>query len=197
MKNTWADKFTKKAKLEGYRARSAFKLIEINKKYKIINKGDIVLDIGAAPGSWLQVASEAVGPKGRVLGIDLQPIGMFAKNVETVVGDITKQESIDIVISKLNKINVVLCDIAPSTTGVEDADQYASLLLSETSFEVAKKVLKKGGKFICKIFQSREADEFIKEARKHFETCRVVKPLASRKHSKEVYFLGIRYAPTK
>lgn len=194
MKNSEGDKFTILAKQVGYLARSAYKLLDINKKFNIMRQGDTVLDIGSAPGSWLQVASGAVGSSGKIVGIDIEPIGEIAKNVTVLTGNINKPEIIEKIIHTLNgKANVVLSDIAPQTTGIVATDQYASLSLSEAAFELAKKVLKKGGNFVCKIFQGPGFDQLLLDVRKHFHKTTCVKPVASRKRSKEVYIIGISF----
>ena len=183
------DKFAQRAMREGYRARSAYKLLDIQRKYKIMRRGNAVLDIGAAPWSWLQVASKAVGAKGKVVGIDLKPIARVAQNVKTIVGDITKPEAEEELRAE-GKFDVVLCDIAPSTTGRKEADQFASIYLSEQAFRIAKNVLRRGGNFICKVFHGKGFEEFYADVRKHFKKCRTVKPEGSRKRSREIYIVG-------
>lgn len=192
MKNTWADKFTFKARQEGYFARSVYKLDEIDKRFKLLRRGDNVLDIGAAPGSWLQYASKKIG-NGKAIGVDLEAIRKIAPNVETIVCDITAPECVNLISEKIKKVDVVLCDIAPSTTGIRSADQYRSTMLSGQAFEIAKKFLKANGKFACKVFQGPEFDEFYKEVKLHFDKVKTYKPIGSRKRSKEVYVVGLGF----
>lgn len=193
MKNTWADKFTRRAKDEGYLARSAYKLIEIDKHFKILKRGNYVLDIGAAPGSWLQYTSIKVGLRGRIIGVDLEPIKAIGPNVRTIICDITEPECVDLISERVKNVDVVLCDIAPSTTGIRASDQYRSTMLSGQAFELAKKFLKEKGKFVCKVFQGPEFDDFYKDVKKYFDRTKIYKPVGSRKRSKEVYVVGIGF----
>ena len=176
------DSYFHKAKREGYFARSAYKLLEINKKYKLIKHGDKVLDIGCSPGSWTQVAFE-LGAE-RVVGIDLTLSKIRDKKFEFIHGNF---EIVDID----DKFDVVLSDVAPSTTGHMDAE--ISIDLSERAFETAKKVLKKNGNFVCKVFQGKGFEELIRKIRKDFEFFKISKPKASRKSSRETYIIGKIY----
>jgi len=178
------DKFYHKAKEEGYRARSAYKLIEINKKYNLIKKDSDVLDIGCAPGGWLQVVKKI--STGRVVGVDIVAIEKI-EGVEFILGDI-KSVKIE------GKFDVVLSDIAPKTSGQRERDQYISFELSKMSLEVARKVLKKGGSFLVKTFQSEETNDLVKEMKKYFEFVKRVSPKSSREGSKEVYLVGLGFS---
>ncbi|MBW2987206.1 RlmE family RNA methyltransferase [Candidatus Woesearchaeota archaeon] len=190
------DKFAIRAKREGYRSRAAYKLKDINKKYKLIKKGDYVLDLGCAPGSWMQIISKIVGSKGYVLGVDISKMEEFKEShVEFIQQDITKDEIIDMIKSAIKdklkdkKFNAVTSDMAPSTRGIIHLDQELSLELSMRAFELAKIFLRKKGNFICKTFQSSEYEEFRKETSKYFELVKTQKPPASKKRSKEVFLV--------
>jgi len=177
------DKFTKKALAEGYKARSVFKLRDMDRKFHLINKGDRVLDIGAAPGSWSQYAVE----KGAIaIAVDIESVN--AHKVKYIKADIFD----DVLFEKVGiDYDLVMSDVAPKTTGIIDNDNYNSFNLSSRSLEIAKKVLKRNGNYVCKIFQGEYFDEFHKEVKKTFRKVRSVKPEASRKKSKEIYLIGI------
>ncbi len=173
------DKYFQKAKDEGYRARSAYKLKEIIARYKIVKRGDRVLDIGAAPGSFLQVLKQVVGPEGHVVGVDLQEIEPI-EGVATVVGDVFDYEP-------EGKFDVITSDLAPKTTGIKFIDNDDSAELNLAALEICKKHLKDDGRAVFKIFQSNEMKKFIDAARKIFERVHLVKPDAVRKTSTEIY----------
>lgn len=178
------DSFYNKAKREGYRARSVYKLFALNKKYQLIRRNDRVLDIGAAPGSWLQACSKLAN---FVLGVDIQEIkNLKTNNVKTLKLDINDKD----ILKKIEgRFNVVISDVAPRTSGIRDIDQDKSLQLSKRAFFIAKNKLIENGNFLCKIFQSAEVDKFINELRKYFKFVKTSKPIASRKHSKEIYII--------
>lgn len=187
------DFYFRRAKLEGYRARSAFKLKEIQKKFGILKKGDWVLDLGAAPGSWMQVSLEFVGDKGFVLGIDLNEIKPFEKeNAVTIKGDITKKEVEKEIKNILKgkgrkKFDVVLSDVSPNISGIWDLDVFRATELAKASLSLAKRFLKKEGVFVVKLFQGREYQRFLKELKASFSSVKLFKPKASRKQSSEIY----------
>ncbi len=176
------DKFTNRAYLEGYLARSIFKLKSIDNKFKVLKKGDIVLDLGASPGSWSQYVLEKGG---KVDSVDIDRLKV--KNVNFIKADFLK----DSIFEKIkSRYDAVLSDAAPNTTGIFDTDNYRSFELSSRALVIAKKVLKKDGKFVCKIFQSTYFEEFHKEMKKVFKVVKTVKPEASKKKSKEMYLVG-------
>jgi len=145
------------AKKENYLARAIYKLEEIQKKYRILRPGQHILDLGAAPGSWIQLASGVVGPSGRIVGIDLKPIEhAFPKQVITLQGDIFEREFVEASLQDHLPFDVVLSDMAPSTSGIRVADSARSALLFERAFEIACSVLKPGGTFLAKIFHGSE-----------------------------------------
>ena len=176
----WKDVFTKQAKSAGYEARSVFKLKEIDKKYNIFRKGDNVVDLGCYPGSWIQYAQEKVGD-GIVIGIDLKQIPPLRQDVVFIKKDVYDLDRGDFDV----EINVVLSDMAPSTTGIRDIDQGASLDLAYCALGIAKMVRAKV--FVCKYFQGPESDEFVKELKGYFGFVRTFKPKSSRSKSIEMY----------
>jgi 23S rRNA (uridine2552-2'-O)-methyltransferase len=182
--------YYKEAKKQGYRARSAYKLKQIQKKFHIISNNDIVLDLGAAPGGWSQVAKEFVGTNGMVIGIDLLSI----KSIDGVIfykGDITKPSTIDWINSTVDThpVNVVLSDMAPNISGNYSMDHAQSVFLNQHAFSVVKKVLANQGHFVCKIFMGDLLQEFIDELKPFFGSMKQFSPPASRKTSSEVYIV--------
>lgn len=189
---TVRDHYFHKAKKEHFLARAIYKLEEVQKKYGILRPGARVLDLGAAPGSWIQLAAGIVGPSGLVVGIDLKPIEHnFPKHVITVRGDINDRDFVDALIHENAPFDVVLSDMAPSTSGVKVADAARSALLFERALEIALTALRPGGIFLAKIFQGTEFHQLLLEVKKHFHQTRVVKPEASRKQSREIYILAL------
>lgn len=184
------DKFAQKAKSQGYRSRAIYKLEEINNKFNLIKTGQNILDLGAAPGSWLQYCAQIVGGKGQVVGVDITPIkNLFPTNIKTIKQDIFNWDEL---IKKLNmKFDVILSDAAPATSGISLTDSSRSLDLVEQSLKIANQVLKPRGNFCAKIFMSPEADKFYLRLKKYFYTCHRFKPHASRSNSKEIYFIGL------
>jgi 23S rRNA (uridine2552-2'-O)-methyltransferase len=180
------DFYYRKAKAQGYAARSAFKLEELDRKYKLFSTGDCVIDLGAAPGSWLQFVSEKVGSEGKVLAVDRRDFRVSASNVDLICADVMKWTSD-------RAADSVISDLAPSTTGARDVDHIRSIELCRRAFEIARQSLKQGGKFVCKMFQGGESKAFLEELKPHFETVRTQKPEASRDESREVYVLGLHF----
>lgn len=196
------DRYFKKAKEEGYKARSAFKLQEIQERFRILKNGDMVLDLGAAPGSFLQYTSKVIGPKGATLGLDLQEIEVTLPNVETAVCDIFDDEMLNGLVErcfhaksvpghnfKQQLFDVILSDLAPRTSGVKDIDQWKSVELCMQVVEIAKKWLKPHGNLVMKIFQGADFDEFYKDVRVRFRIVKIAKPQAVRDRSREVYLV--------
>ncbi len=186
MKYTPNDKWSRKAAEEGYRARSVFKLEELDKRFRLLKKNMMVLDLGAAPGSWLQYAAEKVGAKGKVIGLDLQEIEPIGKNVMTAVADITDIDEVQKIIGK-NTIDIVISDVAPSTSGIKDVDQWKSVELSEAVLATAEKVLKKDKICVMKVLRGADFDEFLAQTRKKWKLVKATTVKASRDSSREVY----------
>ncbi len=185
------DEFVKKAKKEGYRSRAAYKLLEIIDKDQIIKTGFKVLDLGAAPGGWSQVAIKIVGKTGQVIATDILPVESIA-NVEFLQGDFTEERIYKKLLNLTNKqkINVVLSDMAPNMSGQISIDQPKSMYLAELALDMATKVLSHNGHFVVKIFQGDGFDGFIQNSRKNFKKVIIRKPKASRPRSKEVYLIA-------
>jgi 23S rRNA (uridine2552-2'-O)-methyltransferase len=193
MVHAYQDHYFHRAKKENYLARAVYKLEEIQKKYRLLRQGDRVLDLGAAPGSWLQFTSGIVGPAGRVVGVDIKKIEhVFPKNVVILQRDIFEQDFIEEMKSSHGPFDAVLSDMAPSTSGIRSADSARSALLFEQAFNLALETLKPQGHFLAKIFQGSDFHTLLQEVKKRFEWVKVVKPDASRKTSKEIYICAMR-----
>ena len=186
--------FYKEAKRVGYRARSAFKLLQIQKRFNVLKPGNIVIDLGAAPGGWSQVAKEIVGNSGKVVGIDLSLIKPI-HGITFLKGDMTKETSIKELIEVIGekKADVVLSDMSPDISGNYSIDHARSIFLSKQALETAKLVLKPGGNFVCKVFSGEELDEFIKNVKALFKSVKRFSPVASRKSSSEEYIVSKQF----
>jgi 23S rRNA (uridine2552-2'-O)-methyltransferase len=184
------DKYFKQAKADGYRARSAYKLIEMNEKYRLIRPDATILDLGAAPGSWSQVAA---GLGAKIVAVDLSPIQPLA-GVTTIRGDITKPETIAQVESALaGHADLVMSDVSPATTGIQLVDHARSIELARASLQLAIRFLRANGKFIVKVFEGEDFQTFVKEARQYFRQVNVHRPPASRQESSEHYVVGVGF----
>jgi 23S rRNA (uridine2552-2'-O)-methyltransferase len=184
------DPYSKAAKKMDYRSRASFKLIQIDDKFKILKRGAIVADLGAAPGGWLQVAAERVGPKGKVVGVDLQPIEPI-EGVETVQGDMRKEETVlDMLEALGGKADVVLSDMSPNISGSYSMDHARSVDLCEHALEFAEKVLRPGGALVMKIFEGDMMPEFMKRVKSIFKEVKLYGPDASRASSSEIYIIA-------
>lgn len=184
------DGYWRMAKRAGYRSRAAYKLTQLNEKFGLMKKGDRVLDIGCAPGGWMQVASETVGERGYVLGVDIQHIRPFEEeNVEFLPGDIGDAALME-EISRRGKFDVVISDISPRTTGVRDVDHFASVELSKKALRAAVSVLNVHGNFLVKVFQGESINAFYQKMKLHFNYVKISSPKATRKSSAEVYLIG-------
>ncbi len=186
-----SDEFVKKAQKEGYRSRAVYKLLEIIEKNKTIQNGDKVLDLGAAPGGWSQVAAKIVGNNGKVIASDILPIEKIA-GVTFLQGDFTEQSVYDDLTEFTDgaRFNVVLSDMAPNMSGQLSVDQPKSMHLADLAIDMAMKTLEKNGSFIVKVFQGEGFDAYVQNARNSFKKVMVIKPKASRPRSKEVYLLA-------
>lgn len=184
------DKYSKKAKEDGYKARSAYKLLEIQKKHSVLKPGMRVLDLGCAPGSWTQVATKIIGDKGFLIGIDLTAVDLKFPNAELRQGDAfaLTPESFN-----NEKFNVVMSDMAPNTSGIKSLDQARSLDLCEKAFSLAQDLLLPGGHLVMKLFMGPEQNEFVSRVKKTFSNIKQVRPDSTRKTSTEVFLVALGF----
>ncbi len=185
------DPFVQKAKAEGYRSRAAYKLLELDKKDRLLLPGQLLVDLGAAPGSWSQVALAKLGSKGRVVAVDLLPMESLP-GVHFVQGDFREQEVLDALLLAMSgrKADLVISDLAPNISGIGVSDQARSMQLCELALEFARQCLKPGGSLLVKVFQGAGFTEFLAGMRKSFVKVGSRKPEASRGRSSEMYLLG-------
>ena len=185
------DEYVKKAQKEGYRSRAVYKLLEIIDKNQILTKGDRVLDLGAAPGGWSQVAVKIVGKTGQVIASDILPIEEIP-GVDFLQGDFTEMSIYEalLTLTKGKKINTVLSDMSPNMSGQLSVDQPKSMYLAELALDMAIKTLTPNGHFLVKVFQGGDFDAYVQIARQTFKKVAIKKPRASRARSKEVYLLA-------
>jgi 23S rRNA (uridine2552-2'-O)-methyltransferase len=185
------DPFVKKAQLEGYRSRSAYKLIELNEKDRLIKPNMFLLDLGSAPGGWSQVAAKLIGRNGRVLATDILPMDPI-KNVDFIQGDFTEEAVVEEITKKLDggKFDLIISDIAPNITGIDSADQASSMYFLELALDTVRKTLKPGASFVAKMFQGSGSDQYVKDLRTSFEKVLIRKPAASRAESREVFVVA-------
>jgi 23S rRNA (uridine2552-2'-O)-methyltransferase len=192
------DPFVKQAQRDGYRSRSAYKLIELNEKDRLIRPGMRILDLGSAPGGWSQVAGKLVGAKGRVLATDILKMDPVP-NVDFIQGDFREDEVVGQLLGWLGggRFDLIISDIAPNLSGIESADQAGSMYFLELALDIVHKTLKPGATFAAKMFQGSGSDDYVKELRKSFEKVLIRKPAASRAQSREVYIVakGFKGAP--
>ena len=186
------DTYYKKAKQEGYRSRAAYKLLELQQRFRLMRPGDVVVDLGAAPGGWLQIAAKFVGQSGKVIGIDLQPIDTLREpNIIFFQGDIRSPEILKKIPELVHgKADCVLSDLAPRLSGIRDADTARCLELNRTALTVATTLLRPGGSFLAKGFVNQELHTFTLEIKQHFHSVQRTRPEATRQGSSEFYFFA-------
>lgn len=185
------DPFVQQAQKEGYRSRACYKLMELNKRDRMIKPGMTVLDLGSAPGGWSQVAAELVGHKGRVVASDILAMDNIA-GVEFLQGDFTEESVFDELLNRLgdDAVDVVLSDMAPNMSGIDAVDQPRSIYLVELAVDMAIRVLAPGGGFVSKVFQGEGFDDVLAQCRANFQKVNTRKPEASRPRSREVYLVA-------
>ena len=197
MAYTPQDRFFKKAKQDGYRSRAAYKLVELQQRFRLMTAGDKVVDLGAAPGGWLQVAAKLVGPNGKVVGVDLHPIQPFQeRNIVLLQGDVLTDETQNRIIELLGGMaHCVLSDMAPKLSGIRDADLARCQELNRLALQVAKELLRPGGVLLVKSFVSEDLQTYSAELKNYFATVQRTRPEASRQGSSEFYFYAKGYQP--
>ncbi len=188
-RSTRRDRFHQKAKKQGFLARAVFKLEELDQQFKLFKPGQRVLDLGCAPGSWLQYARGKVGDKGVLVGLDRGPLRGDVAGARIVVGDVMKIEHAEL-LGELPAFDVVLSDMAPDTSGIRHLDQARSEALFERALEIAMLVLAPGGNFVGKLFQGPDFKKLTEAVRASFETAKTAKPASSRQISIEQYVIG-------
>ena len=188
------DHYFKKAKEQNFAARSVFKLEEIDQKLKIVKPKQMVLDLGASPGSWSQYCSQKIGPQGRILGVDLKTVTAKLPNAVFIQADLRdlNLEQTFIQHGFVPPFDLVISDMAPNTTGIRMTDQARSFDLCELALNISKKFLKKDGHFVCKLFHSDDFAELRDKIKEDFESFHAIKPDSTRKISKEIFLIGIR-----
>ena len=189
------DHYYEKAKKENYLARSIYKLEEVDKKFKVLKKGDFVLDLGYFPGSWTQYACQVVGKSGRVVGSDIKPVNkklLNIKNIKLFEKDVFNIDSLG-ELEVEDRFDVLLSDMAPNTTGIRSVDQDRSLALVEKVFEIIPQFLKKNGNMCIKVFDGHQAQVFLKSQKKLFKRYNYLKPKSTRSVSKEFFVVGCGY----
>ncbi|MCG8427347.1 MAG: 23S rRNA (uridine(2552)-2'-O)-methyltransferase RlmE [Chromatiales bacterium] len=188
------DEYVKRSLREGYRSRAVYKLLEIQEKDRLLKPGQTVVDLGAAPGGWSQVAEKIVGDKGRVVALDILPMDSIA-GVDFIQGDFREEEPLQQLRILLDgqPVDLVISDMAPNITGMNAVDQPRAMYLCELALEFAREVLKPGGSFVVKVFQGEGFDDYIRELRSSFKRVVTRKPKASRPKSREVYLVAGNY----
>jgi 23S rRNA (uridine2552-2'-O)-methyltransferase len=185
------DPYVKQAQKDGYRSRASYKLLQLNEKDRLIRPGMLVVDLGSAPGGWSQVAAKLVGATGKVVASDILPMTPV-KDVDFILGDFTEAAVLQQILTHLGnrRPDLVICDMAPNISGIDVADQAASIYLVELALDMARQVLKVRGDFVAKVFQGAGSDAYLKELRTSFEKLVIRKPAASRPRSREVYVVA-------
>lgn len=191
LKEHFNDRYVKESHKDGYRSRASYKLLELDRKDRLFRPAMTVVDLGAAPGGWSQVAARAVGEKGRVLASDILAMDAI-ENVEFIQGDFTDKVVLDRLLESLGEkqADLVISDMAPNMSGISDIDQPKAIYLVELALEMAKDVLAPGGVFVSKVFQGEGFDELLKSCRASFQKVSVRKPDASRARSRESYIVA-------
>jgi 23S rRNA (uridine2552-2'-O)-methyltransferase len=188
------DEFVKRAQRDGYRSRAVYKLLEINERDHLIKPGQTVVDLGAAPGGWSQVAERIVGDAGKVFALDILPMDSIA-GVEFIQGDFREEEPLRRLMELLGgrPVDLVISDMAPNVSGMNAVDQPRSMYLCELALEFAREVLRPGGTFVVKVFQGEGFDQYVRDLRASFGRVVTRKPKASRPKSREVYLVAGNY----
>lgn len=194
LKEHFDDEYVKKAQQEGYRSRAVYKLLEIDERDQLLKPGMTVVDLGAAPGSWSEIAVQRTGPRGRVIALDILPMDELP-GVTFIQGDFRDPEPYEALVREIgdSAVDLVMSDMAPNISGMKAVDQPRTMYLAELALELAHKVLKNDGDLLIKVFTGEGLDTFKQELRKHFKKILVRKPKASRPRSPEIYLLARGY----
>jgi 23S rRNA (uridine2552-2'-O)-methyltransferase len=191
--NRWKDHYTDRAREEKWLARSVYKLEQIDKKHRLVQRGFRLLDLGCFPGSWSQYCLKKVGKTGEVVGLDIRsPDRINADNFRFIEADILRLET-DRLAMEVGEMDAVISDMAPQTSGISVTDTARSIALAEKAFEITRAVLKEKGNFLCKIFEGEELKSYKGGILQYFDQIKLLRPEAVRKRSREVYLLGIRF----
>jgi len=188
------DKYVKEANKRGLRSRAFFKIEELNQKDKLMQQGDTVVDLGAAPGGWSQYAAETLGQEGTIVACDILPMDPIA-GVDFLRGDFREQDVLDALLTRIDGKNVdlVMSDMAPNLSGNDTVDQAQSMYLVELALDMCHQVMKPNGKFVVKVFQGEGFDQFMADVKSAFKVVKVRKPESSRARSREVYLVATGY----
>ncbi|NOX27902.1 MAG: 23S rRNA (uridine(2552)-2'-O)-methyltransferase RlmE [Gammaproteobacteria bacterium] len=191
------DEYVKRSKVDGYRSRAVYKLEEINERDRIHIRGKMIIDLGAAPGGWSQLAAKWCQHKTDIIALDILPMDSLA-DVEIIQGDFTEGTVFEQLITSIDarEVGLVLSDMAPNISGVSSVDQPKSMYLAELALDLARQVLCKNGNFVTKVFQGEGFDQYMRDARSSFSSVKTRKPRASRPQSKEVYLVAKGYRGT-
>lgn len=185
--------YYRKAKSENYRSRASYKLAQALNKFQFINRKDIVVDLGAAPGGWIQIARKRAGKRGFVLGVDVKPIDPFDQEyIRTIIADIKNPSIVSTILDFLpKKADVVISDAAPNISGTWEVDQAKQIDLADRALIISLQILRPSGNFFTKVFEGSMLNDFIKKVKKYFKFVKLIKPKASRSKSAEMYLLGL------
>ena len=189
------DPYVQRARREGWRSRAVFKLEQIVTKERLLRPGMVCVDLGSAPGGWSQYVTQKLDGKARIVAVDILPMDALP-DVEFIQGDFREDHVYAQLLERVGEAgaDLVMSDMAPNITGTKAVDQPRSMYLVELALDMARRVLKPGGSFVCKVFQGEGFDEFVKDARNSFERVRVIKPEASRAGSREVYLVARNFS---
>lgn len=196
LKEHFDDHYVKQSQKDGWRSRASYKLLEIQEKDRIFRPGSKVVDLGAAPGGWSQVAVQLVGEQGRVVASDILPMDAIA-GVDFVQGDFTEEAVLEKILATIgaDKVDLVISDMAPNMSGAISVDQPNAMYLVELALDLSRQVLRKGGIFLTKVFQGEGFDQYLRDMKSSFDKVQTRKPLASRARSREVYLLASGFKP--
>ena len=191
LKEHFDDPYVKKAQKDGYRSRASYKLLEIQEKDRLLRPGMTVVDLGAAPGGWCQVASRLIGERGRIIASDILPMDGIA-DVTFIQGDFTEDEVFEQILAAIGgqPVDLVISDMAPTMSGTPAVDQPRAMYLCELALDMAARVLRPGGDFLIKVFHGEGFDDYYRDMRARFDKVLTRKPGASRDRSRETYLLG-------